>query len=62
MKGGRFFEVAGGKAEGDWKHLSSIASHQQMNPPSPDSTGPKISAYFNVNLVEIKCCERALDL
>jgi len=47
MKGGGFLGVAGGS----WGRLGALLQHRKpppTDPPFPDSTNPKISAFFNV--------------
>jgi hypothetical protein len=57
MEGGGFFVVAGG----NWGRLRASQQYRQplTDPPTPESTDPKISAFFKVasTLIGIKYCE-----
>ena len=58
MKWGEFLEVAGG----NWGRPGAPQQHRQplADPPSSDSTDPKISAFSvngDIHLIEIKYCE-----
>jgi len=62
IDGGGYFGVAGGnwgrRLEAPQQHIQPLA-----DPPSPDSTDPKISAFFNVTSTPLRSStERALDL
>jgi hypothetical protein len=59
MKENGFLEVAGG----NWGGLGAIQQHRQplADPPSPDNTDPKISAFFNATSLRSSPV-RTLDL